>query len=116
MLRELPKTAQAGFTTVLGQAEETYEDLAGRGKDLVERIRSQKATEDLVTQAKTTVSAAAANANQPVKDLYEVGEIPPLGHVPERMHAWTIRQRAVQRGQRVQVPEPLGRPWAAAGL
>ncbi|MGW1346367.1 hypothetical protein ACWCOV_35300 [Kribbella sp. NPDC002412] len=60
MLRELPKTAQAGFTTVLGQAEETYEDLAGRGKDLVERIRSQKATEDLVTQAKTTVSKAKA--------------------------------------------------------
>ena len=59
-LRELPKTAQAGFTTVLGQAEETYEDLAGRGKDLVERIRSQKATEDFVTQAKTTVSKAKA--------------------------------------------------------
>lgn len=59
-LRELPKTAQAGFTTVLGQAEETYEDLAGRGKDLVERIRQQKATEDLVTQAKTTVSKAKA--------------------------------------------------------
>ena len=49
-LRELPADAQAGFTTVLGQAEETYEDLAGRGKDLVERIRSQKATEDLVAQ------------------------------------------------------------------
>jgi len=59
-LRELPKTAQAGFTTVLGQAEETYEDLAGRGKDLVERIRSQKTTEDFVTQAKTTVSKAKA--------------------------------------------------------
>jgi len=59
-LRELPKTAQAGFTTVLGQAEETYEDLAGRGKDLVERIRSQKATEDLVAQAKTTESKAKA--------------------------------------------------------
>ena len=27
-----------------------------------------------------------------VKDLYEIGEIPPLGHVPARMHAWTIRQ------------------------
>ncbi len=26
------------------------------------------------------------------KDLYEVGEIPPLGHVPARMHAWTIRR------------------------
>jgi heparin binding hemagglutinin HbhA len=59
-LRELPAAAQAGFTTVLGQAEETYEDLAGRGKDLVERIRSQKATEDLVAQAKTTVSKAKA--------------------------------------------------------
>ncbi|TCO44170.1 hypothetical protein EV646_111364 [Kribbella antiqua] len=59
-LRELPAVAQAGFTTVLGQAEETYEDLAGRGKDLVERIRSQKATEDLVTQAKSTVSKAKA--------------------------------------------------------
>ncbi|MDX6260945.1 MAG: heparin binding hemagglutinin HbhA [Kribbellaceae bacterium] len=59
-LRELPSVAQAGLTTVLGQAEETYEDLAGRGKDLVTRIRSQKATEDLVAQAKTTVSKAKA--------------------------------------------------------
>jgi heparin binding hemagglutinin HbhA len=57
-LRELPKTAQAGFTTVLGQAEETYEDLAGRGKELVERIRHQQATEDLVSTAKTTTSKA----------------------------------------------------------
>jgi hypothetical protein len=59
-LRELPKTAQAGFTIALGQAEETYEDLAGRGKDLVERIRHQQATEDLETQAKATVSKAKA--------------------------------------------------------
>jgi crotonyl-CoA carboxylase/reductase len=28
----------------------------------------------------------------PVKDLYEVGEIPPLGHVPEKMHAWVLRR------------------------
>ena len=26
------------------------------------------------------------------KDLYEIGELPPLGHVPEKMYAWTIRQ------------------------
>ena len=26
------------------------------------------------------------------KDLYEVGEIPPLGHVPEKMRAWVIRR------------------------
>jgi len=28
----------------------------------------------------------------PIKDLYEVGEIPPLGHVPAQMHAWAIRK------------------------
>ena len=26
------------------------------------------------------------------RDLYKVGEIPPLGHVPEKMHAWVIRR------------------------
>jgi len=28
----------------------------------------------------------------PVKDLYEVGEMPPMGHVPENMYAWAIRR------------------------
>ena len=28
----------------------------------------------------------------PVKDLYEVGEIPPLGHVPKQMYGWAIRR------------------------
>ena len=35
-LRELPAVAQAGLTTVLGQAEETYDDLAARGEEIVE--------------------------------------------------------------------------------
>ena len=26
------------------------------------------------------------------KDLYEIGEIPPLGHVPKQMYAWAIRR------------------------
>src|ERR1700735_1491187 len=26
------------------------------------------------------------------KDLYEIGEIPPLGHVPARMYAWAVRK------------------------
>ena len=26
------------------------------------------------------------------KDLYEIGEIPPLGHVPRNMYAWVIRR------------------------
>ena len=28
----------------------------------------------------------------PAKNLYEIGEIPPLGHVPEKMYAWAIRK------------------------
>ncbi|WP_075216231.1 crotonyl-CoA carboxylase/reductase [Mongoliimonas terrestris] len=28
----------------------------------------------------------------PLKDLYDVGEIPPLGHVPSKMWAWAIRK------------------------
>ncbi len=28
----------------------------------------------------------------PRKNLYAIGEIPPLGHVPEKMHAWAIRK------------------------
>ena len=26
------------------------------------------------------------------KDLYDIGEIPPLGHVPAKMHAWVVRK------------------------
>jgi len=37
-------------------------------------------------------SENGASAQQVTKDLYEVGEIPPLGHVPERMYAWAIRR------------------------
>ena len=38
--------------------------------------------------------AAASNApaGETYKDLYEIGEIPPLGHVPKSMYAWVIRQ------------------------
>jgi crotonyl-CoA carboxylase/reductase len=27
-----------------------------------------------------------------LKDLYDIGEIPPLGHVPKQMYAWSIRE------------------------
>src|SRR5258708_14672459 len=40
------------------------------------------------------MSAVAQRPTTPpvLKDLYQIGEIPPLGHVPERMHAWAIRK------------------------
>jgi crotonyl-CoA carboxylase/reductase len=37
-------------------------------------------------------SALATAYDAPQKELYEVGEMPPLGFVPARMHAWTIRR------------------------
>jgi len=36
--------------------------------------------------------AALDTALAPPKDLYAVGEFPPLGHVPAKMHAWCIRR------------------------
>ena len=36
-------------------------------------------------------AAPAVVASTPRKDLYEIGEIPPLGHVPAKMYAWAIR-------------------------
>lgn len=38
------------------------------------------------------LDAPAYTYDAPVKDLYDVGEIPPMGHVPARMHAWAIRR------------------------
>ena len=36
--------------------------------------------------------AVDAYANLEKKDLYELGEFPPLGHVPQQMYAWAIRR------------------------
>ena len=35
---------------------------------------------------------SADTASGTVKDLYDLGEIPPMGHVPAQMHAWAIRR------------------------
>jgi crotonyl-CoA carboxylase/reductase len=38
------------------------------------------------------MAAVGPASGRPVKDLYEIGEIPPMGHVPAKMYAWTIRR------------------------
>src|SRR5262245_59183026 len=43
------------------------------------------------TSMSTVAKLKAPNAPTR-KDLYAIGEIPPLGHVPEKMHAWAIRK------------------------
>lgn len=45
----------------------------------------------MATSEAATKDAPAAKAAE-LKDLYEVGEIPPLGHVPKNMYAWAIRR------------------------
>ncbi len=37
-------------------------------------------------------NALSRMSGQPLPDLYEIGEMPPLGHVPARMYAWAIRR------------------------
>jgi len=39
-----------------------------------------------------TADVVDLRPNQEKKDLYELGEIPPLGHVPKQMYAWAIRR------------------------
>ena len=41
---------------------------------------------------KSRPAGAEPSAEAPIKDLYEIGEIPPLGHVPASMYAWAIRK------------------------
>ena len=57
-------------------------------------------------------AAASPQPEEPVegefKDLYEVGEIPPLGHVPKNMYAWAIRRErhgAPEEAMQVEVVE-----------
>src|SRR5262249_2024837 len=47
-----------------------------------------------IARQEADMSAVAKAKTQPVppKNLYELGEIPPLGHVPEKMYAWAIRK------------------------
>jgi heparin binding hemagglutinin HbhA len=54
--QQIPTLALNQTLEVAGKAQETYAGLAARGKELVKRIRNQKATKDLFAQAGSTVS------------------------------------------------------------
>jgi crotonyl-CoA carboxylase/reductase len=45
-----------------------------------------------VAPAGLAVPAVVPAPGPAVKDLYEIGEIPPLGHVPKDMYAWVVRR------------------------
>jgi hypothetical protein len=54
--QQLPALALNQTLEVAGRAQETYAELAARGEKLVKRLRTQKATQDLLAQAGNTVS------------------------------------------------------------
>ena len=42
--------------------------------------------------SKTKADKVSQLQNGQAKDLYEIGEIPPLGYVPKNMYAWSVRK------------------------
>ena len=46
----------------------------------------------------------------PLKDLYEVGEIPPLGHVPKQMYGWVIRRERHGEPEKAMLIEVIDTP------
>lgn len=59
-VQQVPANAVAAALEVAGKAETQYEALAERGKELVERIRTEKATQELLSQGKATLSRTKA--------------------------------------------------------
>ena len=58
--QRVPTDAVTLTLEAAGRAEEAYDDLAVRGRKLVERIRKQRATQDLLAQGKATLSRGKA--------------------------------------------------------
>ena len=56
------------------------------------------------------MSTAAATTEPALKDLYEVGEIPPAFHVPEKMWAWAIRKERHGRPKQSMLREVVPTP------
>ncbi|HYN30578.1 MAG TPA: hypothetical protein VES95_12045 [Dermatophilaceae bacterium] len=69
---EIPATALNGSLTAAGKVAEGYEALAERGEHLVERIRTQRATQELVHQAESTVARSKGAVTTARKAATEV--------------------------------------------
>jgi heparin binding hemagglutinin HbhA len=59
-VQQVPALAVSRALEVAGQVETGYAGLAERGKQLVERVRQQKPTQDLLAQGRVTVNQAKA--------------------------------------------------------
>ena len=70
----------------------------GSGRQSSRFLEPRPSIEQGPRTAMTSSTAEVIELKQPhanriaTKDLYEIGEIPPLGHVPANMYAWAIRK------------------------
>ena len=59
-VQQVPAIAVARALEAAGKVESSYEQLAVRGKELLDRVSQQKATQDLIKQGKATVTRTRA--------------------------------------------------------
>jgi heparin binding hemagglutinin HbhA len=59
-VQQVPALAVSRALEVAGQVETSYAELAERGKELVERVRRQQSTQDLLAQSRITVDRTKA--------------------------------------------------------
>jgi hypothetical protein len=58
--QQVPALAVARALELAGRVEQSYASLAGRGRELLDRLTSQKATQELISQGKVTLSRSRA--------------------------------------------------------
>src|ERR1700742_1466540 len=58
--QNMPNLAISAALDVAGKAEQTYADLAGRGKSLVDSVRRGTATKDFAKQTRSTLTLGKA--------------------------------------------------------
>jgi heparin binding hemagglutinin HbhA len=106
-VQQVPALAVSRALEVAGQVESSYAELAERGKQLVERVRRQQPTQDLLAQSRITgtlAKAAVTTARKAVDDTAaaarnavtigrrEAGDVAPaVGEQVERSVAQTER-------------------------
>ncbi len=105
------------------QVESQYESLAARGKKIVDRVQSQKATKDLVTKGKATLSrtqAAVTTARRTVASVVEetAGEAEQVVELAAKRVAGVARSqtaRASKAGDTTARRAPVKRAVRKAG-
>jgi len=61
------------------------------------------------------IDSDIAPYDAPEKDLYEVGQIPPMGYIPKQMYAWAIRRERHGEPDKAMLKEVVDAEWERKG-